>query len=66
MATEIQYLNASEAAQLLGVTTKTATLWFQKGVFPNAFQQAKTIRIPLTDIEAAKKQPWKDQEGGAA
>jgi len=38
-----------------------------QGVFPNAYVVAgRYWQIPLADIEAAKKQPWKDQEGGVA
>lgn len=50
-----RYLNASEAAKELEVSTATVSKWVNEGVFPNAFKINATIRIPTKDMEALKK-----------
>lgn len=40
---------------MLGVTGTTITRWVEKGLFPNAYKIRRTIRIPLSDIEALKQ-----------
>lgn len=54
--TDIEYVNAAKAAKLLAVSTTTVMRWLDDGLFPNAYKISSTIRIPVSDIEALKKQ----------
>ena len=50
-------LSAREAAQRLGVTSRTIIKWINRGSFPNAYKLnpdalRSAYRIPFPDIEA--------------
>ncbi len=51
-----QLLSINEVAAFLSVHRNTVVRWFDDGKFPNAIQIEKTVRIPLSDIEALKAQ----------
>lgn len=47
--------NGKETAELLDVSPNTISRWFDDGLFPNGYKVKKTLRIPVSDIEALKK-----------
>lgn len=55
-------LTVTQTSVKLGVSKEHVRKLFKNGEFPNAYQIGKAIRIPETDIEAAKKQPFKEKE----
>lgn len=50
-------VSARTAAKSLGVSHQTVLNWFESGKFPNGFKIERTVRIPLSDIEALKHTP---------
>ena len=57
-------LNTRQAAKQLGITREAISQMFHKGKFPGAYQidDRGPIRIPESDVEALKRQPWKAAE----
>ena len=51
-----ELISSREASKTLCVSKKTILEWFHKGLFPNAFQIGRLIRIPVSDVEALKQQ----------
>ena len=54
-----QFYTINEVAELLKIHRNTVSRWFAEGAFPNAINFEGTKRIPLSDIEALKQQPFK-------
>ena len=56
----MKFLTTREAASLLGYSERSITNWFNEGRFPNSHRVGRECRIAEQDIEAAKRQPWKE------
>ncbi len=58
-----RHISGHKASRLLGVSPRTISKWFQEGKFPNAFclenECGQTIRIPESEVQALKQQPFK-------
>jgi excisionase family DNA binding protein len=50
-----QVFTSKEVAEHFKVHITTVKRWLQEGVFPSAFYVGHSVRIPLSDIEALKK-----------
>jgi predicted site-specific integrase-resolvase len=59
----MKFITAREAARQMGLNHQTICNWFRLGKFPNAFEVEGNIRIPISDVEALKTQPFKQAEG---
>lgn len=50
-----EFLSIKEIQDLFSVSRATVNRWIKEDVFPNAFHIGGTVRIPVSDIEALKK-----------
>lgn len=49
-------LNATEAAEELGVSDQTVLNWLGRGAFPGAIRLGKTHRIPRVAVDRIKRE----------
>lgn len=63
VAQPFAFLSIAQAAELLGVTTKSVRRWIADGVLPARRIGTRTIRIAASDIDAALR-PIPSARGG--